>query len=382
MDPANDEYACLSRSDNTDWDTPADVFTGPYTSYFNFDSFLNKNLALAACPHFTANCGTIREFGYDLGDPSTTTYLGNLRADHACTYKIRAESGVPGFSVTSNVASTWPGADASVTFAAASTLQVSWVEYDLKHLDLGSAYGTWPGLGTAFQEVECGSNCVQGMMIPRGTVNDDGEFVQVNAAQILREYHAWEAQAARSLAQAALHETIADINERNWFESIFNDLPTAPSPTMPEEYDGYTFENTHNLGGYGHPTTGMYSVEAPDTSIEDPFTSGNKIFGVVGQGSRTDDVSRVFSEGDQTRFMLVTLDYNGVGATDMDENPDHRVQMTTGAFGIQSTEWEAPILSDVDVQDWLPVAAEGAMADSALALQLSASVAVIASMLY
>jgi len=308
---ADDEYVCISRQDDTEWDALADYFDGPYNSYLNWDRFLDKNVALAACPHYTPACGDTREFAYDLGDRNTTISLGNLRSDHACTYKVRAESGVPGFSVTSNVASTWPGADARGSFELASTLQVSWVEYDLRHLDLGSAYGTWPGLGTSFQEVECGSSCVQGTMVPRGTVNDDGDFVQVNADQILREYHAWEAQAARYLARAALHDTIDDINSENWFDSIFNDQVSYPSPTMIGEFDGYSFENTNDLGGYGHPTTGMYRVEAPDTSIEAPFASGNKVFGVVGQGEKSDDVSRVFSEHDQTRFMLVTLDYNG-----------------------------------------------------------------------
>jgi hypothetical protein len=59
---------------------------------------IDKPLAISACQFEVDKCGNVQEFERAVGQSSATVSINNMEVD-ACTYKIEATSGAPGFNV-------------------------------------------------------------------------------------------------------------------------------------------------------------------------------------------------------------------------------------------------------------------------------------------
>jgi len=140
---------------------------------------------MAACPFIQSKCSATQTNVVPVKDStgkitSKTTTINIAAAwsgQHACTYKIHATEGAPGFKVTGAV--------------VAGTVKVSWIDYDLNKINVENAYGTWP-LKTAISfDVTCGSNCIGGMLLPRTKLNTtSNRLYDLNAYEILKDLNA------------------------------------------------------------------------------------------------------------------------------------------------------------------------------------------------
>lgn len=63
-------------------------------------------------------------------------------------------------------------------------LTIVWVEYDLDQLTTDERFMGWPHFGTTTKQLDCESNCAQGMLPPRTAIDMDGAY-NMDAAEIL-----------------------------------------------------------------------------------------------------------------------------------------------------------------------------------------------------
>ena len=68
-------------------------------------------------------------------------------------------------------------------------------------------------------------------------------------------------------------------------------------PTRPAEYDGYTFENTVAVGGYGAPTAKHYDLEVRYTMP----------FGTMGQSNRPYESLVMDKDTCKPRYSIFTM---------------------------------------------------------------------------
>jgi len=208
--------------------------------------------------------------------------LRNLDSHHVCTYKIEAHTGAPGFNYYQNFGG---------QKYEDERLIVSWIEYDLHNVAMDLDFGPWPVPTTQIYHLECGSNCAQGSLAPRAVIDDEGNSMQYDSERILNDM-------SEHIHEVNLFNTrVSNIRDIN--ANLPDDADQLPLPPTPEDYDGYTFEMSSNLGGFGHPTAGMYHVD-------DRTWSGYKPFGANGQGER-DDLSVSMDHHHVDRVMLVTV---------------------------------------------------------------------------
>jgi hypothetical protein len=151
----------------------------------------------------------------------------------ACSYKIKATSGAPGFNL--------------YTDAPPGVVIASWVEYDLNNINIVEAghfenFGDWPGYNQHITDMFCGDACTQGQLLPRLAIDndDDSELSRVSAYDMLHDL-------------AMKRQEIASYQNNFNLISSFNaeyDQNIA-LPEAPEAYDGHTFQSTAHNGGYG-----------------------------------------------------------------------------------------------------------------------------------
>jgi len=213
--------------------------------------------------------------------------LTQIEAGWSCTYKIETHNGAPGFNINSEIEKERTGGD----------LMVVWVEYNLEHLRTDERFGEWPSFETTTKELVCESNCAQGFLPPRVSVDEDNNAMNIGSDDILVEMQMQRLINERYLVEAGI------VNQYN--SAIVED-PTGEStaeyldlPRLPADYEGNHFHNTGNLGGYGHRTSGMYEVMVGEAS-------GYKPYGSMGQGSM-DNLNIDLDTSDQTRVMLVSI---------------------------------------------------------------------------
>jgi len=78
---------------------------------------------------------------------------------------------------------------------------------------------------------------------------------------------------------------------------LFGELPlNFTKPVIPKPYTGPDFYNTDQQGGYGYPSSGMYSLS----------TKGYATFGALGQGP-SKDMNVEDNTSNRLRTMIVTV---------------------------------------------------------------------------
>ena len=249
--------------------------------YWQSKQFSSPELAVAACPFIENSCSNQREYQFHTNEEETID-LVNLDSHHVCTYKIDASTGAPGFNFYQNFGGQkWEE----------ERIIVSWVEYDLSNVAMTLEYGAWPVPATQIYELKCGSNCAQGALPPRAVVDENGHSMQYDSERLLNDLD-------EQIHLYNIYNTRVEII-REFNANVPNEDDKLAMPSLPAEYTGYTFEESSNLGGFGHPTSGMYDTHEQDWS-------GFKPYGAFGQGER-DDLSVSLDDNNRARVMLVTI---------------------------------------------------------------------------
>ena len=195
------------------------------------------------------------------------------------------------------------------TTATTGKILVGWIEYDIDDISVKTGT-TYPDLGQITKFVDCGSNCVQGQLVPRSKIVNTFA-TNYSPYEILQQLVAKRTEYAEySIKAQAVVDFNAAIIIPNIFDSIFSGKLAADvkvMPTRPSVYSGDTFltvgtnaPTTSNLGGYGAKTSGMYSL------YQEPIVSGWKPFGTMGQGREKNMGIDNSGLGDKQRVMLIT----------------------------------------------------------------------------
>ena len=302
--------------------------------------FSSPHIALAACPFERTRCSVYNSYELSAKDSQNTDVatIENMEAEQACTYKIRATSGAPGFNLQTDMAD--------------DNLYVSYVEYDMENVEIDPEFGDYPAFDNEFTFVECGDGCIPGQLLPRVQVINDE----------LESFSMYDILAALEDKQIEIDEYVSlfgVITEWNIKveEDVFSTAALKEYPPLPMSYDGPSFETTSSQGGYGEPSEGHYHVTTRQRS-------GWKPFGSAGQ-STDHQLSVSLDTQDKHRYMLVSL----VPMYE-DQSRIQRASLEVGAFEFADYDFTEPQLPFLEF-----IAGDGSMslvAGSMAALSLVA----------
>jgi len=371
-------------------------------------------MALSQCTFTETSCGPNQEFTKEIGDSISeirvnNEYYGadtdpNASVYFDCPYKLHSTMGAPGFAIDlsdlehNNIeAIPAPGSRPSVQGGMASAksvneaLMVSWVEYDYNTANLWQDT-TWPDIHDVPAMGICDGGCAQGDLWTRRAA--DGHVVsassiitaleakrqEIEMYELLYEGHNLIEQATpwslmdvfggmgdmggmmgrggRSDDDDYEHEHSMDgdykmMHQKNKASQLFEEHPTAP-----HAYEGNTFENTSNMGGYGSLTSGIYSLGAKN--------SGFKAHGSLGQGA--DGLGATLDTSAKDRYMIVTL----TSTANHDKSGEIKLQL--GAFPFANIDTTVPVVPVMDHdEDETPMLFSDASITLALGAGLAAS---------
>lgn len=215
--------------------------------------------------------------------------------------------------------------------------KVYWAEYDYFHAQLWSNT-TWPVPQIETTNIEC-HDCAPGSLMLRAKGQGDNSET-VNANQILMELN------MKRREIETYKERVEQIQRYN--DNIAPGLLGVPllMPVAPEEFEGYSFENTYNIGGYGSPTSGTYKLYHTKKS-------GFKPYGALGAGPDNNLAVRDEMDDDISRYMIVAI--VNMGGDQQDYANQGEIRMELGAY-----PWSDKDLTTPEIPTDFTVMSQGA----------------------
>ena len=297
-------------------------------------------IAMAMCNFNRDFCSETREYVKNLSESKSVFAITDMQSELACAYKIETTTGAPGFNFdmsdwTHNTYEAQGGgsgsrpevASPSVSDAHVRTnaFEVYWTEYDYFHADLWSNT-TWPVPDLETVNIEC-RDCAPGSLMLRSVGRGDNSET-VNANNMLMELN------MKRREIETYRERVEQINRYN--DNIDAGLLGAPllPPLPPHPFEGSSFENTFNIGGYGAPTSGNYQLYHTKKS-------GFKPYGALGAGP--DNNMAVRDNMDElSRFMIVSI--VNMGADQQNYDNQGEIRMEIGAYPWSDKDLSTPMV--------------------------------------
>lgn len=298
-------------------------------------------IALAMCNFNRDYCSETRQYVKDLTQSKSVFAITDMQAELSCSYQLETTSGAPGFNIDM---SDWthnalelnlfpaPGSrpdvasprveDAHIDTAA---FEVYWTEYDYFHADLWSNT-TWPVPSLETVNIEC-HDCAPGSLMLRALGQGQNSDT-VNANQVLMNLN------MKRREIETYRERVEHIKTYN--ENIAPGLLGVPllMPVAPEEFEGPSFDNTYNIGGYGAPTSGNYNLYHTKKS-------GFKPYGALGAGPDNSLGVRDHNE-EMSRFMIVAL--VNMGNDQQNYANQGEIRMELGAYPWSDRDLSTPMV--------------------------------------
>mmetsp|Transcript_8281 Transcript_8281/g.12668 ORF Transcript_8281/g.12668 Transcript_8281/m.12668 type:complete len:389 (-) Transcript_8281:43-1209(-) len=247
----------------------------------------NKDIELAACPQLSTECGTT--LTYDITDAATTATIvpaGTIAVDTKCSYVVKSTVGPIMYAY---------GGDQT----AATNLEISFAQWtDDARVTMDSTHTYFPSTGSSANFVDTTSYSGT-TVFPRGVVSN-GFTTDLAYTDMVTAIDTYNTAKATYLSDVA---TVLEENEKirvlNWWEQALGMTQDAweECPQWIGDYTGSDMYNTVSNGGYGDPTSGIYTLDG----------TNNKLYwGKYGTSASTDSNIDRNTDLTATRYLLIT----------------------------------------------------------------------------